>query len=130
MDTLEPFLIVPEATGPTVRRRLALEAPSHFAGRWTAGARIQVQIAGLGRLNATVLTVGTWYGPSSASRAAAEAGTVAPDEPVFNLVLILEVPAAQADRALPGASAWIDVGTETVDLGSDEAEPPTPGNNP
>ena len=130
LDTLEPFLIVPEATGPTVRRRLALEAPSHFAGRWTAGARIQVQIAGLGRLNATVLTVGTWYGPSSASRAAAEAGTVAPDEPVFNLVLILEVPAAQADRALPGASAWIDVGTETVDLGSDEAEPPTPGNNP
>ena len=130
LDTLEPFLIVPEATGPTVRRRLALEAPAHFAGRWRTGARVQVQVAGLGRLHATVLTVGTWYGPSSASRAAAEAGTVAPDEPVFNLTLMLDVATAQADRALPGTSAWIDVGTEAVDLGSDVVEPPAPETSP
>ncbi len=92
--------ILPEpAPGAMVSRRLALQVPAHRAGAWKVGDQVPVTVPGGGTWPARVMTVGSWYG----SREDAGAG----DEQVTDLVLSLAVPAAEADRVLPGMQGWI-----------------------
>ncbi len=107
----EPFRILPELTdGSPVTRKLTVEVPAHLAGTWQPGAAMSVRVPGVGLFPGVVQTVGTWYGTSSAGRDEAEAGgsSTAVDEQVFNLSVIFTVPAAQAERVLPGMTAHVD----------------------
>lgn len=107
----EPFRLVPDpAAGGTVRRRLALEAPAHRAGSWAVGAAVPVAVPGVGVFPGTVAQVATWYGTSTAGRLEAEegGGSTAVDEQVFNLAIDLALTAADAERVLPGMTAYVE----------------------
>lgn len=107
----EPFRIMPDPPpGGTAQRRLRLEAPAHRAGTWQVGDAIPVVVPGVGTFNGAVSAVATWYGFSSAGRLEADAGggSTAVDEQVFNLVIDLTLPAADAERVLPGMTAYVE----------------------
>lgn len=100
LDTQEPFFI-PIGT----ERRLDLELPVRCAGRFRPGDQVPVVVPGLGGAprSGRILTVGTIYGPSASARAGLGA------EQVTNLVLSLDLSEADAERALPGMTAWIEL---------------------
>ena len=113
-DTLpsnEPFRILPDRSdGSPVPRKLTVEVPAHLAGTWQAGGVVRVTVPGVGQFAATVQVVGTWYGTSTAGREEADAGgsSTAVDEQVFNLTVRFMVPAEQAERVLPGMTAYVE----------------------
>jgi hypothetical protein len=107
----EPFRIMPDPPpGGAALRRLRLEAPAHRAGTWHTGDHVPVVVPGVGTYTGSVSVVATWYGFSSAGRAEADAGggSTAVDEQVFNLVIDLALPAEEAERVLPGMTAYVD----------------------
>ena len=107
----EPFRLVPDAVaGGTVRRRLLLEAPAHRAGSWTLGGAMPVTVPGVGVFPGTVVQVATWYGTSTAGRLEADegGGSTAVDEQVFNLAIDLALTATDAERVLPGMTAYVE----------------------
>lgn len=109
--TNEPFRILPDsADGSPVPRKLTVEAPAHLAGTWRTDDVVQVIVPGVGRFTATVQVVGTWYGTSTAGREEADAGgsSTAVDEQVFNLTVRFLVPGEQAERVLPGMTAYVE----------------------
>ena len=109
--TNEPFRMVADPPpGGSVRRRLRLEPQAHRAGTWRQDAEIPVVVPGVGTFPGRVVQVATWYGLSTVGRLEAEAGggSTTVDEQVFNLVIDITVSLDQADRVLPGMTAYVD----------------------
>ncbi len=107
----EPFRMVPDvAAGAPIALKLNVEAPAHLAGTWHTGDGVQVTVPGVGSFPASVQVVGTWYGTSTAAREEADAGgsSTAVDEQVFNLSVRFLVPHEQAERVLPGMTAYVE----------------------
>lgn len=107
----EPFRILPDSSdGSPVARKLSVEVPAHLAGTWHTGDSVHVTVPGVSTYTATVQVVGTWYGTSTAGREEADAGgsSTAVDEQVFNLTVRFLVPAEQAERVLPGMTAYVE----------------------
>jgi hypothetical protein len=100
IDTLEP-LYVPD--GPA--RRLAFSIPASSVPRFPTGATVPVIIPGLGAegRSATVIACGTRYGTPDAASDAATGAQVA------DLLLRLDLDPADADRAGPGMTAYVDL---------------------
>ena len=109
--TNEPFRMVADPpAGGSVRLRLRLEPQAHRAGTWRQDAEVPVVVPGVGTFRGRVVQVATWYGLSTVGRLEAEAGggSTTVDEQVFNLVLNLTVSPDQAERVLPGMTAYVE----------------------
>ena len=107
----EPFRMVADPPpGGSVRRRLRLEPQAHRAGTWHQDAEIPVVVPGVGTFIGRVVQVATWYGTSTVGRLEAEAGgdSTTVDEQVFNLVIDITVSPDQAQRVLPGMTAYVE----------------------
>ena len=109
--TNEPFRVVPDPLpGAAAHRRLRLEVPAHRAGEWQAGGAVPVTVPGVGTFPGTVALVATWYGTSISGRQEADdgGGSSAVDEQVFNLVVEIAIQGADAQRVLPGMTAYVE----------------------
>ena len=107
----EPFRVVPDPLpGAQAHRRLRLEVPAHRAGEWQQNSPIRVTVPGVGAFSGTVALVATWYGSSSSGRQEAEigGGSTAVDEQVFNLVIDIPLSGDDAQRVLPGMTAYVE----------------------
>lgn len=107
----EPFRVVPDPLpGTLAHRRLRLEVPAHRAGEWAHNSLIRVTVPGVDTFTGTVALVATWYGTSSIGRQESEVGggSTAIDEQVFNLVIDLPLSVDEAQRVLPGMTAYVE----------------------
>ena len=100
IDNLEP-LYVPNGNA----RKLVFEIPAGAVAHFPAGSTVPVNIPGLGRTPrpATVIACGTRYGSPT------DAGDAVTGDQVADLVLRLDLSPADADRAGPGMTAYVDL---------------------
>jgi multidrug efflux pump subunit AcrA (membrane-fusion protein) len=102
--SMEPFEI-PIGTA----RNFTVEVPARLYGRYQVGAPIDFVIPALGLAprRGTISIVGSYFAVSSADRA--DSASIAIPERVFMLTISFDLSEAEADKAPPGSTAYVDL---------------------